>query len=35
MFQRVQAYPEYMLDERKRMHMASTPNSVMCEKQVR
>ena len=32
MFERVQAYPEYMIDDRKRMHMVSTLNSATCEK---
>ena len=35
MFERIQAYPEYMIDDRKRMHMVSTLNSVMNEKQGR
>ena len=35
MFERIQAYSEYMIDDRKIMQMASTPSSVMCEKQVR
>ena len=33
MFERVQANPEYIIEDRKRMHTACTLNSVMNEKQ--
>ena len=34
MFERVQAYPEHMIEDRNRMITASTLNSVTCENQV-
>ena len=35
MFERFQACPKHMTDVRKGMHMVSTLDSAMCEKQVR